>query len=313
MSKRMWTAICCCLTAMVALTMVVQADQPQLAAARELRVMAKDRVEIHCQYWAGTRGSNSIPVILLHGWDGKLGPGSHLDVVELAERLQQAGHAVIAPDLRGHGRSDRRKPDENTVVKLDRQTFRSQDINDMLLDLEAVRGFLVEENNAERLNLECLTVVSFEMSTVVALNWILFDWTMPSFPTLKQGQDVKAVVMVSPEQSFRGLNIRPALANNVVRGQLSACLIYGASSPEAESAKRLGNTLRRAHRSVPSSPEDAVRFQDLYIHELPTSLRGTKLLVNRTLNIPELIAQFIDRRLVAQQAQFAWRKRTLTP
>ncbi|MCA9167412.1 MAG: alpha/beta fold hydrolase [Planctomycetales bacterium] len=280
-----------------------------LAAPRDLKLIAKDRVVVHCTYWAGNRGKKTVPIILLHGWDGKLGAGSRQDLLELGQALQKAGHAVIAPDLRGHGQSDRRELSENDVVMLDREAFRSQDINDMLLDVEAARRFLVEENNAERLNLECLTVIGFDMSTVVALNWILFDWTMPSFPTLKQGQDVKAFVLVSPDQAFRGMGTRQALSNPIVRGQLSACVIYGADDPAADAAKRIVNTLRRAHRPIPANPDDAVRFQDFYVHELATRLHGTKLLNGPTLGLSEAIAQFIERRLVAQQVQFPWRKR----
>ena len=125
----------------------------------------------------------------------------------------------------------------------------------MILDVEAVRSFLVEQNNAGDLNLELLCVVGFEMGSVVALNWIYYDWSVPSWPTFKQGQDVKAFVLVSPEQTFKGASTRRALANPIVRGELSAMLIYGKDDPASSTGERLYTSLKRSHRPVPTDPE----------------------------------------------------------
>jgi pimeloyl-ACP methyl ester carboxylesterase len=283
---------------------------PKRPAPKDLQLITKDRVVIHCTYFAGTRGKQTVPVILLHGWEGKFGAGTRKDLLELADALQQSGHAVAVPDLRGHGASTRVQAEGRISVGLNREDFRAQAFRDMLLDVEAVRAFLVEENNAGRLNLNQLCVVGFDMGAVVALNWINYDWNVPSFPTLKQGQDVKAFVLVSPEQSFRGLPIRPALANAAIRSELSAMIIFGRDEPDAVAARRLASTFKRSHRPVPSDPDEARLLQDLFILEKPTRLKGSKMLEVPALNLISEIREFIQLRLVDRQEMFPWRDRT---
>jgi pimeloyl-ACP methyl ester carboxylesterase len=284
--------------------------KPVSGEPRVLELIAKDRVVVHCVYYPGTRGEATVPVILLHGWDGPRGAGSGQDVISLAGKLQKAGHAVAVPDLRGHGRSTRRKLGEGQFETIDREKLRVADLRSMILDVEAVRSFLVGENNAKRVNLEQLCVIGFEMGSIVALNWILYDWSVPSLPTLKQGQDVKAFVLVSPDQSFKGMDVRQAMAHPVVSGRLSAMIIYGKGDPENATAKRLYNTFKRAPRVLAADVADSARLQDLFVVELDTRLRGTKLLDSQALAVADYIEQFIERRLVDRGAVFPWRDRS---
>lgn len=51
-------------------------------------------------YYELSRG-DAVPVVLIHGWCC-----DHRHMAPLAQHFAQAGHAVLALDLRGHGRSD---------------------------------------------------------------------------------------------------------------------------------------------------------------------------------------------------------------
>jgi pimeloyl-ACP methyl ester carboxylesterase len=230
----------------------------------------------------------------------------------LAERLQRAGHAVIVPDLRGHGRTTRRGLAGRPVEMLDRDAFRAEDFRDMQFDIEAAKSHLLQENNAGELNIDLLCLVGFDLGAVVGLNWVRYDWSVPPLPTLKQGQDVKAFVLVSPEQSFRGLPLQPALEDRVVRGELSAMVIFGQQQSNAATAgRRIFNTLKRSHREIPTDPGERQRLQDLFLVELDTSLQGTKVLTSTALKVPERIEEFIQWRLVDRADQYPWQDRSL--
>ncbi len=288
------------------------AAQKKWPPPETLTLQAKDRVQVHAVYYPGTQGKQTVPIILVHGWEGPRGAGSGVDCLPLAERLQRAGHAVIVPDLRGHGRTMRRgfmgRPDET----LDRDAFRIQDFRDMQYDIEAAKSHLLQKNNAGELNIDLLCFVGFDMGAVVGLNWVRYDWSVPPLPTLKQGQDVKAFVLVSPEQSFRGLPLQPALDDRVVRGELSAMVIFGEQQSDAATAgRRIFNTLKRSHREIPTDPQERQRLQDLFLLELDTSLQGTKLLTSNALKVPERIEEFIQWRLVDRADQYPWQDRSL--
>ena len=274
-------------------------------AWQDVELVTKDRVQLGMRFFAGNEDKQTIPIILLHGWTGPDGPGSGRDLYGLATSLQAAGHAVAIPDLRGHGQSLRVK---DVPHEINRDRFRPADIRDMMLDVEAVRSFLVAQNNRGKLNLELLCVVGFEMGSVVALNWIQYDLMVPSFPTLKQGQDVKGFVLVSPEKSFKGFAIGQAMANEALRRDLSAMIIYGKLGPLSNEAKRLYNILRRSRRRGTST--DTNDNQDLFLVELDTRLRGSKLLEAPGVDVSSQIVNFVDRRIASLNETFPWRDRT---
>ena len=71
---------------------------------KRISLTTKDQVLLSCVFYAGTNDDQTVPIILVHGWGGVGGEFSGL-----AEFLQvNFGHAVIVPDLRGHGASVRR-------------------------------------------------------------------------------------------------------------------------------------------------------------------------------------------------------------
>lgn len=278
---------------------------------RDLELVTKDFVVLHGRFYPGKdSGKHTIPVLLLHGWDGKANGGCSLDLENLAQRLHDAGYAALAIDFRGHGRSLRRDLD-GVVTTLQRDAFRTQDFRSMILDVEAARAWLLEQNNAGRLNIEQLCIIGFEMGGIVGMHWIDYDWRIPSLPTFKQGQDVKAFVLVSPPESIQGLSLQAALDLPVVRGDLSAMLVYGArDARSAGHMKRIHNTLKRAHRPLPSDPADAELVRDLFLVEYPTTLQGIRLLENRNFLLEEQILQFLEKRLKNRQELYLWRDRT---
>jgi pimeloyl-ACP methyl ester carboxylesterase len=232
-------------------------------------------------------------VVLLHAYKG-----SRTDLRELALKLQADAHAVIALDLRGHGAS----------AALSHE-LRADDLAAMSArggDLEAVKSFLFDRNNAGELNVEKLCVVGVDMGAAVALRWAATDWSWEPLRTFKQGQDVKALVLVSPEWAFRGARINEAVAHPNVRKDLSVLIVAGRrSSKFLQEATRLHNALARYHVTPPA--DEAEEKQTLWLKTPSTSLQGTQLLNEKSLQIDDMILEFIDLRLVRQS--FAWSER----
>ena len=143
------------------------------------------------------------------------------------------------------------------------------------------------------------------MGSVIAVNWAMLDWSWPPLTIGKQGQDVKALVLISPMWSFRGMNSTTAMNSDAIRRDLSFLIVVGkGSSKHLAEANRFHKSLERSH-PMPA-PEDRKTKQDLFLKPLSTKLQGAKLL-GENLDLEQLIGLFIERRLSEQT--FAWSER----
>jgi pimeloyl-ACP methyl ester carboxylesterase len=266
-----------------------QDEGDKILPPEEVSLRTMDGVTLTAAFYPSKLNKKAVPVILLHA-----SKGSRADFEELALDLQRAGHAVLAPDLRGHG-ADRAAQ------------LRPEDYAAMGLDMEVLKKFLVAKNNAGELNIEKLCLVGVEMGALVAVNWAAQDWDWPVLAIGKQGQDVKALVLISPEWTFKGLRMQEAIAHPNVRSDLSIMIIAGkGNSKSLHEAKRLHNALERYHPMPPA--DEAVDKQMLWMWSPQTSLQGTRLLNEKTLRVDETILKFIDLRLVKKQMPWSDRK-----
>jgi pimeloyl-ACP methyl ester carboxylesterase len=269
----------------------------------------RDGLQMELTYYASNKGKDAVPIVMLHGWKG-----SSADMADLALAMQRRPffHAVIVPDLRGHGKSTRIR---NDAKPIDQALMKKADFDAMVSqDMEAVKKFLIEKNNAAELNIEKLCVVGADMGALVAMNWAVLDWSIPDLLTGKQGKDVKALVLISPPLNFHGVSTAAALASPTVKTVLSVLIIVGAEKGAGKAhddAQRI-NKLLAAVR--PKPPTDAEEFRknppDLFFDELKTTLQGTKILEDRRLGaqVSGDIAQFIDLRLAGKR--FPWSMRS---
>lgn len=279
-----------------------KADEEGPPPPESITRATKDGVRLHFTYYGGTLGKKAVPVIMLHGWGGQ---GS--DYEALALRLQAAGHAAVTVDLRGFGRSKTVQTPSGDVKDLDPDSFRAAAIQSMTADVETVRKFLLEKNNEGQLNIEALCVIGADFSTIVALNWARYNWEQPVLPAYKLGQDVKALVLLSPVAAFKGATNREALTNQVVKSRLSTLIVAGEEDPKPfAEAKRLHTSLKAFH--VKPTSENQKDKLDLFFVHPATSLQGTQLLGDG-LKVPEQILGFINLRLVSKLDDFTWQDR----
>jgi pimeloyl-ACP methyl ester carboxylesterase len=265
-------------------------EEKKIPPPEEVTLNTKDGVKLAATYYPSRVGKNAVPVILLHA-----SKGSRTDFEELALKLQRADHAVIAADLRGHG--------ANRSVGL-----RTEDYPAMVFeDLEAIKRFLLVKNNAAELNIEKLCLVGVELGAVVAVNWAAHDWSWPMLATGKQGQDVKALVLISPEWAYKGLRLQEPLQQPNVRSDLSIMIVAGEGNGKSlKEAKRLFTVLERFH-PIPPTDEGADK-QTLWLRTPATSLQGTRLLNEKSMRVDQMILKFIELRLVRQPIEWVERR-----
>jgi hypothetical protein len=121
----------------------------------------------------------------------------------------------------------------------------------------------------------------------------------------RPSNDVKALVLISPEWTFKGLPIKQPLEHPVVQRAVSVLIIVGrANRKAADDAERIHEMLER-YRPEPEK-QDAARLKNLFLIPVDTKLQGTKML-NAVTKLEGVIAKFIELRLVNQE--YAWRQR----
>lgn len=293
-----WMFLVLCFLAM-SITANVSAQErgkdEEIPKPRELKLKTKDNVEIRAAYFPSLQGKDAITVLIVHEWKGQLRPYSKLGFA-----LQAAGCAVVIPDYRGHGGSreytDRRgEPKQFNIARMSKSDVQ----NIIRFDLETVKGFLKEENNDGKLNLNALVVIGAGEGAVLGGQWALQDWKFPSVGRKKQGQDVKALVFVSPEKQIKGIPLDPVLNdNNLI--QLPMMIVAGKGSNEANeartSARRIEAVKKRMGRGTLSGFE--LQMPD-------TTLSGPRL-VNDVPNVIDSIINFIAREVKVSEQDNPW-------
>jgi pimeloyl-ACP methyl ester carboxylesterase len=287
-------------------------------------VEASDGVPIRCSYYAGgfiekpgdkvekagdkkakpkiekKPGKEVVPVIMLHGWGGR-----RRDFDVLASTLQKVGHAVLVPDLRGHGDSTTIQLANGETKELDRDRMRPADMNGMVLDVEASKKFFMEKNNAGEVNIELLCVIGADVGAIAAVNWAAYDWSRQQLPAFKQGRDVKALILISPKEAHKGFSLTKALLHPVVQKSLSIMLIVGEQERDASGDAKSINTRLEKLREKPTDPRDL----DLVYIRHDAMLQGTQLINVPGLPLRDYIGTFIQQRLVRKASDFPWTER----
>jgi len=316
------------------------ADAKKIPPPEELTLHTDDGLQLAVTYYPGTKGKQSIPIVLLHEFKQSRTNFTAVDPagkpVGLAPALQSQGFAVIVPDLRGHGESTRKKGG-NKDDKLDADKMQPPQFGLMVTqDMKAVKDFLWEKNNAGELNIDKLCVVGAEMGASVALNFagydaVGYDHNAPFYGPLKLGRFVKVLVLISPKWSFPGLPLSRAVGNPVVKNDVAMLILVGKKDAKAmKEAKRIHDVFEKTHPEPRDDDDDKLDKQTLVMLLLDTSLQGTKMLdptsgiriefYNKTegnkkfdagVTAQDLISDFINRRLVksTESRDWNWKER----
>jgi hypothetical protein len=289
----------------------------------ELEVETSDNVQLFYNFYkvrpkadaTEPKPANEAPVVLIVAHD----KGNKQDYDALARELQNAGNAVIVPDLRGIGKSNKRlvkKVEGGQVVVGNTQTItatRPQDFAAMVeIDLEKIKTEMVKLHNAGEFNIRRLCVVGVESGAVLAINWTLLkDWSWPDLTTGPQAKDVRGMILVSPRWNHKGLVINEAITQGEYIKFIPTLMLVGSKDNTfANDTKRLHDQFERWLPLPANATEKEIEEKKkLFYFKYDTTLQGFKLLNERKLN-PDpvvLMKYFIDSRLANNE--FKWKER----
>lgn len=281
-------------------------DDDELPEPEELDLWVSDGLKMHAIFYPGTRGKKTVPVIILHE---KKAVGS--DYEGLALYLQSQGRAVLVPDLRGCGNSNQifSKKSKSKSISIHVDRLSKKHVSNMVKkDFEKLKSFLIEKNNEGELNIEKLCIIGVGTGAPIGLNWAVRDWNWDSIGANKQGKDVRAMVLISPELNFRGLKSQAGLVHRDV-GALSTMYIVGEKNHNKTFAvaDRLHRISLKKHPDNPNVNQKVDKT--LFLKKKETTLQGASLVNDPQFQVPQLVNGFIIMRLVKKKDP-PWRDRT---
>ena len=259
----------------------------------EVTLETKDKVQLVCTYFAPNKpkpageteedpnaqattaedaidGKRVIPYIILHDWES-----SRKDTTALATFLSSQGNAVIIPDLRGHGDSTKVAGYDKEIAAAD---FNAAKIAAVTGDIETCKRFLVKRNNAGELNIDMLAVIAVGKTVPLATAWVVEDWSYVPYNNkgIKQGQDVKALIMISPEKKIGGFSINRVTNAPIFAGSaaLPTIVAWGGSSKQAKDVQSI---YTRLEKKRPGAKNNSATTKTLYKAELRNSLDGVEI------------------------------------
>lgn len=269
----------------------------------------KDGVKLAATYYPSNAGKDATPVVLLADWKDSRSVYS-----SLAKRMQSpaeddshSSYAVLAVDLRGHGDSTKQKMQGRNTRTIDAAKLDRKDLAAMVqFDMEAVRSFLVGENDEGKLNINKLSIVGAGLGASVAVNWAAVDWSAPPLAVGKQGQDVKSLILISPEWSYKGLQMTKALRQKGVRKEVAFMIMYGKRDRSATAdARRIESQLERYH-PVPDSLKEG-EPHSLAVMGADINLQGTQFLTEAGPKAERMIIKFLSHHVA--DSDFEWSRR----
>jgi pimeloyl-ACP methyl ester carboxylesterase len=238
----------------------------------------------------------------------------------LATRLQTADErdatakpmSVLTVALRGLGDSTRVRGAGGEITDRRGARLTPADAAAMVKsDMEAVRSFLVDKNDAGELNLNRLGYVGIGLGSIVATSAAAVDWSVPVLSRGKQGRDVKALVLVSPPWKQLGLEMLPALRQPGVQSDIAFLITYGGDDKSvAGDVSRIVKQLEKGRPAPPRPAEGEEPTAPSVIDAPGTSrLQGSAWMKQAGRDGETAIIRFLDRTLA--QPDYPWTLRRL--
>jgi len=285
------------------------AAPPVTITSQKLQLETSDGLTLSARYYPVATGQKPLAtVLLLHDLEG-----SHKTVDPLAKLLQKNGFAVVAPDLRGHGDSTSRLGIGGKVEVLEAKTLKRQELEAITAtaggrvreqaefrgDIEAVRNWINHKSTSGELDIQRLCVIGSGTGGTLAALWTAADWAWGPIATGPQGQQVRALVLISPTWAAKGISIVSALASEGLKFQIPILVIAGEGDRDAskvfDQLKRYRPQSwfqQRGGRSEQAPKLENAAQATAFFMQLETGLSADKLASDRTANAAARIQKF---------------------
>ncbi|QDT69630.1 Alpha/beta hydrolase family protein [Planctomycetes bacterium MalM25] len=280
-----------------------------------IELTTKDGVLLTGTFFAADDAGRDTPIVVMLADEGE----SPRVFNRLALALQFSDNeearppmSVMTVALRGQGDSTRVRLASGEVVQRRGARITPSDTAAMVkLDMEAVRQYLVDKNDAGELNLNRLCYLGVGFGALVATNAAAVDWAVPQLNRGKQGRDVKALILVSPPWKQLGLEMLAALRQPGVQSQVAVLVTYGDQlKSAANDAERIVRQLEKARPPVPEAVEGQPAPERTVISAPGKSrLQGTRWLKQAGRNGEAMIVRFLNERLA--EPEYEWTQRRL--
>ncbi|QDV74936.1 hypothetical protein [Botrimarina mediterranea] len=286
------------------------------AAPLPVELETPDGVLLSGTFFPAEEAGPDTPVVVMLAGENESSAVFH----GLATRLQTADEggstatpmSVLTVALRGLGDSTRVRSANGQVT--DRRGAKLTPIDAAAMvksDMEAVRRFLVDKNDAGELNLNRLAYLGIELGAIVATGAAAVDWAVPVLNRGKQGRDVKALVLVSPPWKQLGLEMLPVLRQPGVQSEIAFLITYGGDDKGvASDVNRIVKQLEKGRPEPTKLNEgDDPTPPSVIDAPGPSRLQGSAWLKQAGRDGETAIIRFLDRTLA--QPDYAWSQRRL--
>ena len=286
-------------------------DEDEIPEPQAVSIESTDGVVLKCMWYPGTNGKQTVPIILVHDLER-----NRDDMLPLAEHLQKEGHAVIVPDLRGHGLSTTLVGDDEP---LDYSEFNKNQLASIAVDIDTCKRFLMRKNNAGELNIEMLTVVANHRTCIHAVNWAVSDWSWPRLADgTKQGQDIKSLILISPIKRYKSLSLNAAMKAPCMSGKgmmrpISVTMIWGRQADKIDrDVESIYKLLLKGRTDPVDIPMDEKwDKQTIFRFPLETTEEGWEMMNgNSATSIDTNVAGIIKKTIAEKAEDFLWQDRS---
>jgi len=294
--------------------------------------VTSDRVLLTGSFYPGHADKDTVPVILLHG-HGK----SREEFAPLITEMKKRGYAILAFDFRGHGESITRFPDPRELMQQQasrnqeqgmpnphregmmvppqpqmppqppkpveylQESFKRVDYENLYkFDCLPFYQFLVQQNNAEKLNLNKLVIIGVDMGGTVGGQITKQLWAN------SKGKNVRSLVIVSPNYDlFSKTLLKEA---KCFHKEVPLLMMVGQLDRQSrENALNLREDILGKEKRKDDDPTSL--SSPVPIAEFPTERQGGELLKESKLGVPQRIADYIDETLAKhKEKDLKWRK-----